>query len=314
MDWIKAHYDRVALVAAAIFLFICAISIWWSAAQFGNKLAAQQQAAPPPKAASPPGKAVELDHAAEKLQQPAQWKFGGRSGLFVPEKHFIGSDNLPATLQTTVVHPPVPNQWFEQFGLPVENADALDEDPDSDGFTNLDEWKGQTNPTDKDSHPDYLTKLSLESATEEPFRFMFSSWVGDTFAINSIDQSEPTQFLKKGDTIRGTAFKIVKFTEKYQPNQYGTNVDVSELLLEHAATKEQLTLVKENVAMSPESVATFVYSWGGRREFEVRKDQEFSLKPLEEIKYKLVDVQSNKAVIINTQKPNQPIEVGPAAP
>ena len=314
MDWIKAHYDRVALVAAATFLFICAISIWWSAAQFGNKLAAQQQAAPPPKAASPPGKAVELDRAAEKLQQPAQWKFGGRSGLFVPEKHFIGSDNLPATLQTTVVHPPVPNQWFEQFGLPVENADALDEDPDSDGFTNLDEWKGQTNPTDKDSHPDYLTKLSLESATEEPFRFMFSSWVGDTFAINSIDQSEPTQFLKKGDTIRGTAFKIVKFTEKYQPNQYGTNLDVSELLLEHAATKEQLTLVKENVAMSPESVATFVYTWGGRREFEVRKDQEFSLKPLEEIKYKLVDVQSNKAVIINTQKPNQPIEVGPAAP
>ena len=314
MDWIKAHYDRVALVAAAIFFFLCAISIWWSAAQFGNKLAAQQQAAPPPKAASPPGKAVELDRAAEKLQQPAQWKFGGRSGLFVPEKHFIGSDNLPATLQTTVVHPPVPNQWFEQFGLPVENADALDEDPDSDGFTNLDEWKGQTNPTDKDSHPDYLTKLSLESATEEPFRFMFSSWVGDTFAINSIDQSEPTQFLKKGDTIRGTAFKIVKFTEKYQPNQYGTNVDVSELLLEHKTTKEQLTLVKENVAMSPESVATFVYSWGGRREFEVRKDQEFSLKPLEEIKYKLVDVQSNKAVIINTQKPNQPIEVGPAAP
>jgi hypothetical protein len=314
MDWIKTHYDRVALVAAAIFLFICAISIWWSAAQFGNKLAAQQQAAPPPKAASPPGKAVELDRAAEKLQQPAQWKFGGRSGLFVPEKHFIGSDNLPATLQTTVVHPPVPNQWFEQFGLPVENADALDEDPDSDGFTNLDEWKGQTNPTDKDSHPDYLTKLNLESATEEPFRFMFSSWVGDTFAINSIDQSEPTQFLNKGDTIRGTAFKIVKFTEKYQPNQYGTNVDVSELLLEHKTTKEQLTLVKENVAMSPESVATFVYSWGGRREFEVRKDQEFSLKPLEEIKYKLVDVQSNKAVIINTQKPNQPIEVGPAAP
>jgi hypothetical protein len=314
MDWIKAHYDRVALVAAAIFLFICAISIWWSAAQFGNKLAAQQQAAPPPKAASPPGKAVELDRAAEKLQQPAQWKFGGRSGLFVPEKHFIGSDNQPATLQTTVVHPPVSNAWFEQFGLPIENADVLDEDPDSDGFTNLDEWKGQTNPTDKDSHPDYLTKLNLESATEEPFRFMFSSWVGDTFAINSIDQSEPTQFLNKGDTIRGTAFKIVKFTEKYQPNQYGTNVDVSELLLEHAATKEQLTLVKEKVAMSPESVATFAYSWGGRREFEVRKDQEFSLKPLEEIKYKLVDVQSNKAVIINTQKPNQPIEVGPAAP
>jgi hypothetical protein len=72
--------------------------------------------------------------------------------------------------------------------------------------------------------------------------------------------------------------------------------------------------VKEKVATSPQSVATFVYTWGGRREFEVRKDQEFSLKPVEEISYKLVDVQSDKAVILNPKTPNQPIEIGFAAP
>jgi hypothetical protein len=49
-------------------------------------------------------------------------------------------------------------------------------------------------------------------------------------------------------------------------------------------------------------------------EFEVRKDEEFSLKPLEEVKYKLVEVQPGKAVIVNTQKPNAPIEIGFAAP
>jgi len=76
----------------------------------------------------------------------------------------------------------------------------------------------------------------------------------------------------------------------------------------------QVTLVKEKVATSPQSVATFVYTWGGRREFEVRKDQEFSLKPVEEITYKLVDVQPNKAVIVNTQKPNARIEIGFAPP
>jgi hypothetical protein len=68
--------------------------------------------------------------------------------------------------------------------------------------------------------------------------------------------------------------------------------------------------VKEKVAISPESVATFVYSWGGPREFQVRKDQEFSLNPLNESKYKLVDVQPSKAVIMNTQKPNDRIEIG----
>jgi len=312
LDWIKAHYDRVALITAAIFLFISAIWIWWSAIQFGNRLIPQQ--APSQKAASPPAVAVELDRAAKELEQPAQWKYSTRSGLFVPERHFIGANGLPATLQNTQVHPPVPNDWFEQFALPIEKGDVLDQDPDGDGFTNLDEWQGGTDPTEKNSHPDYLTKLHLVSAAEEPFGYMFSSWVGGTFQINAVDQSEPTQFLKKGDVIRGTDFKVVKFTEKHDRNQYGTRVDVSELLLEHRESKAQVTLVKEKVATSPQSVATFVYTWGGRNEFEVRKDQEFSLKPVEAIKYKLVDVQSDKAVIVNTETPNAPIEIGFAAP
>src|SRR6266571_251947 len=207
MDWIRAHYDRATLIAAAIFLFISAVLIWWSVIQFGNNLIALQRPALPPKGASPPGEALELDRAAFQLDHPAQWKSSGRSGLFVPERHFIGANGLPATLQNTQVHPPVPNDWFERYGLPIEDADALDQDPDGDGFTNLDEWQGGTDPKNKDSHPDYLTKLHLVSATEEPFRYIFSSRIKDTFGINSIDQSEPTQFLKVGDVIRGTNFK-----------------------------------------------------------------------------------------------------------
>src|SRR5256714_3432805 len=271
-EWIKAHYDRVALVAAGVFLFISAVSIWWNAIQFGNRLVVQPGA--PPKNASPPPVAAELDRATERLQRPSQWKSSTRSGLFVPEKHFIGANGLPATLQNTQVHPPVPNEWFERYGLPIADGDVLDQDPDGDGFTNLDEWYGRTDPNDKNSHPDYLTKLHLVSATEEPFRFMFASWVGGTFALNTIDQSEPTQFLKMGDIIRGTRFKLIKFVEKHARNQYGTNVDVSELVLEHEDNKVPLTLVKEKIATSPQSVATFAYEWGGRREFEVRKDQE----------------------------------------
>ena len=312
LDWIKAHYDRAALMVAALFLFICAVSIWWSAIQFGNRLVTRQP--PRPKAASPPPVAVELDRAAEQLQNPVQWKGSRRSGLFVPEKHFIGADGFPATLQNTQVHAPVPNNWFEKYSLPIEDADVLDQDPDKDGFTNLDEWQGNTDPTKKDSHPDYTTKLNLVSTTEEPFRYIFTSRIKDTFGINTIDQSEPTQFLKIGDVIRGTDFKIVTFTEKRARNKYGINEDVSELFLEHQQSHAQVTLVKGKVATSPQSVATFVYTWGGRLEFDVRKDQEFSLKPVEGLKYKLVEVQPDKAVIVNTQKPKAPIEIGFAAP
>jgi len=134
--------------------------------------------------------------------------------------------------------------------------------------------------------------------------------VNDTFALNTSDLKEPTQFLKIGDSIRGTKFKLVKFTEKYEPNKYGTNIDLSELTLENQETHEQMSLVKEKIMISPESVANFVYTWGERREFAVKKDQEFSLKPEEQIKYKLIDVQPAKAVIVDTQKPNEPIEIG----
>jgi len=313
MPWLRTNYDRVLVMAAAAFLLITAITIWYNATSFSDTFFGQQSG-PPPKPAKPPGRAAELETALDKLHQPPQWTFSSRSGLFVPEKHFIGSNALPTTLQTTQVHPPVPNEWFEQFNLSISDADVLTQDPDADGFTNLDEWQGHTNPIDKNSHPDYVTKLKLKSFSEEPFRLKFSSWTDDTFGINAIDLKEPTQFLKVGDTVAGTRFKIMKFTEKHRTNPATSGEeDVSELLLEHTETHAQLVLVLDKIAISPESVATFSYSWpAGQppREFQVRKDQEFSLKPEEEIKYKLLDVQPAKAVIVNTQKPTELIEIG----
>ena len=307
MTWLRVHYDRVALLAAASFLFCSALLIGRSVSRFGE---AVLTAPPPvPKSATLPPKAVETEQAMERLRQPAQWTFNGRSGLFVPEKHFIGANGLPATLQTTDIHPPVPNDWLEQFALPITDVDVLLQDQDGDGFTNLEEWQSHTSPTDKISHPAFVAKLKMKSLAREPFHLVFASWVNDTFALNANDLKEPTQFLKLGDSIRGTKFTLVKFVEKYDKNQYGTKIDVSELVLENRETREQVTLVKEKVTISPETVANFVYLWGGRREFAVKKDQEFSLKPEERIKYKLVDVRPGEAVIVDIQKPNEAIKV-----
>src|SRR5262245_3686670 len=313
IDWLKTNYDRTVLIAAAVFLFISGLAVWWSAIQFNKRLITPPAVSP--KAAAQPPVAAELDHAAAQLQQPLQWKASTRSGLFVPEKHFIGPDGMPATLENTQVHAPVPNEWFEKYGLPIEDADALEQDPDKDGFTNLDEWQGNTDPTKADSHPDYTTKLRLVSVNEEPFRYIFASRTRDKFGINSIDESEPTQFLKVGDAIRNTGFKIMKFTEKKERNQYGMTMDMSELLLEHEQNHAQLRLVKGQVVTSPQSVARFVYAWGGRKEFEVRKDQEFSLPTAQgDRTYKLVDVRPDRAVIVDTQNPGAQIEIGFAAP
>ena len=121
MDWVKAHYDRVSVIAAAVFLALCSFLIWRSASAFSDSFVAAQTS-PQPKRPAPPGKAADVDAALQRLQQPPQWTFSGRSGLFVPEKHFIGTNGMPATLQNTQVHPPVPNEWLEQFNLPIADA------------------------------------------------------------------------------------------------------------------------------------------------------------------------------------------------
>jgi hypothetical protein len=209
---IRTRYDRVALLGAALFLLCSVLLLARNASHFGES-SLTMPAPPPPKPAVPPPKAFELKQALEALRQPAQWTFSGRSGLFVPEKHFIGANGLPATLQTVEIHPPVPNDWLEQFDLPIAEADVLSQDPDGDGFSNLEEWQNQTDPTNKDSHPAFVAKLKMKSFAREPFHLIFASRVGTTFALNANDLREPTQFLKMGDSIRGTKFAVVKFIE-----------------------------------------------------------------------------------------------------
>src|SRR5207249_10972346 len=107
-----------------------------------------------------------------------------------------------------------------------------------------------------------------------------------------------------------THYQVEKSTEKKEKDRNGNDIDVLEITMENTETHEQLTQVKEKVEITPESVATFVYSWRERRECVVKKDQEFSLPPEGDIRYKLVDVEPAKAVIVSSQKPDTPIEIG----
>ncbi|MBA3272535.1 MAG: hypothetical protein H0T11_01505, partial [Chthoniobacterales bacterium] len=221
-SFLRTHRDGLAVLLSVLFLLGCSFSIWRSASSFDENFATLQPAGSA-KAPAPPEKALEIDNAMAKLRQPPHWTFAGRSGLFVPEKHFIGANGLPTTLETTEVHPPVPNEWLDQFALPIADADVLTQDPDEDGYNNLEEWQNHTNPTDKDSHPPFLVRLKMKSFTREPFRLVFAFTTGDTFGVNTSDLKAPTQFLRLGDMIVGTKFKLTNFTEKYEKNQYGTD-------------------------------------------------------------------------------------------
>ena len=218
---------------------------------------------------------------------------------------------------------PIPNQWFEDHKLPLSDPKVQFGDPDKDGFLNEDEWRGTgatpgaapTDPNSPESHPPYYTKLFLKKWVRVPFRLKFQTYDGDPkkpeamdFQINTLDLRQPSEFLKIGDMVPKTKYKLQKFEFKEVENKKtGETNDVSELTLLNTESNDEIVLVKEQVKDSPDSFASLIYEWPQPQPppFTVKKLQTFALPP--DTKgtdgkpklYKLLDI-SEKSALIQT--------------
>lgn len=317
MDWIKKNYDRFALLLLAVALLGSSAIMVWCVKGF-------QARYEPALAVVSHGKKVALleteplERAELALEKPAAW--GVHPGLlFVSRKYVVGKnaatkENVlidPFEAGSTPLHSPVPNEWFLKNSLEaaILEPDALGQDPDKDGFSNLDEYLGKTNPVDAQSHPSYLTKLRLKRFIKVPFRLKFEAYDEGSFQINTVDVRQPTQFVKIGELIAGTKFKAVKFEKKstLNPNT-GVDRDVSELTVEHTESGLQVVLVVGTEVNSPDQYARFAFLWDGT-EFTVKKLQKFSLKPDSGVEYKLIDIKESEALINNVKTDGDPIKV-----
>jgi hypothetical protein len=266
----------------------------------------------------PPVDLSVIDNSKKELDSPALWNLGDQEGsLFVSIPYIAqGGDLIDPRTSKIPLHPPVPNSWIIDNKLDILDNNVLNEDPDGDGFTNLDEWMGTkgdgsdaTNPNDKNSHPPYWTKLKLVQYIKQPFRLLFATYDGDEkhldqmdFQINTLDVNQPSQFVKIGDMIAGTKFKVMKFESKSQLNpSTGDNTDVSELTVQNTETGDNVVLVLNQVANSPDSFADFRYLWNNT-EFSVKKGKVFALPPETTLRYILIDITDDNALI---QTPTQ---------
>lgn len=301
MDWIKKNYDRVILLVAALLL------LGLSGLLVKNVLGFHQTFSSIRPDASGSTKVREADLAKvstanASVASPSAWKQKG--SLFVSAPYILQNGILvTAEDKEGMWYPPVPNVWLLQNDLDLLNGNVINEDPDKDRFTNKEEFLGESNPRDPKSHPSYLTKLKLLKVDSKPFRLVFAahqdSAEGKIFQINTVDVKQPSQFLKLGDAIPGTRFKIIGFEKKEVLNpRTGSMEDVSELTIEDLQTNGKLVLVLLKMANSPDAYATFRYLWE-EREFKVKKDETFTLAPVEDVTYKLIDTKTTEAVIEN---------------
>jgi hypothetical protein len=312
MDWIKRNYDQFILALVALLLLVLSGLLISSAMSFQQTFAGirgevfHNNAVPPVDMSA-------IKDATAALQNPGKWELRADQGsLFVSIPYIAQGDELidPRTSKTPL-HPPVPNRWIIDHKLDILDNNVLNEDPDGDGFTNLDEWKNvkgdgsdSTDPQDKNSHPPYWTKLRFVQYIKYPFRLLFNAYDGDikkpetmTFQINTVDVQQPSQFVKIGDIINGTKFKVISFAYKDVPNPAtGITRDVSELTVQNTETGDNVALVLETVVNSPDSYALFNYLWANKQ-FQVKLHKEFVLLPEASLRYKLVDIAEDWALI-----------------
>jgi hypothetical protein len=320
MDWIKRRYDQFILLLMALVLLGVSILLILRASAFEENFISGVGRGTDEVT---PLDTARLDQALQDLQQPKGWT-AAHGSLFVSEKYIVRDGQL-VNVDKDRMHEPVPNEWFEEHGLDILDSNILQADADGDGFNNLEEWQAKTDPRNKEKHPPYVTKLRLVKEYDVQFRLVFMSYVNQTFQINTLDVTQPTQFVNMGEIIPGTDFKISRFEEKKRiTGEEGSPIekDVSELTLIEVRlrdpdkgdvakmTKEELqalkpedleetgktvTLVLEQIVNSPDTYAEFIYLFNGQK-LNLQEGQIFTLPP-EGSKYKFIDIEGNEAVI-----------------
>lgn len=298
MDWLKKHFEKVLLAAIAIALLGSAIFLFFNIREFLSLYSSYQvaQAQDNTQAALP---IEDIQKAIVNLRTPASWSRHD-SSLLVSRPYILRDDTLISILEDPrPVYPPVDNSYIVKYNLDYSNENLLSTDPDNDSFTVLEEWMAKTDPTDADSIPPYYTKLRLKQYIRIPFLLKFNGSPddGQTFTINAVSLKTPTQFLKLGEMIDKTPFKLLSY-EKKNIEKDGIPINESEVLIENIENGEKITLVNGKVVDSPTSKAKFVYLLDGS-EIEVKKNDSFSLPQQKDVQYKLIDINDTQAVIQN---------------
>ena len=333
MDWIKKNPAQFTLAIVAVLAIAATAFLFTKVSGFDSNFEGA-------RGTSVSNAAVEkldtktLDEASKAIETPIKWETEKDAPkLFISELYVIHDGKLERP-RGKFFHPPVPNEWLINHKLDLLSATVLNDDPDGDGFTTLEEWNGldavshldmtgvpvmgpdgkplpddSTDPTDARSHPPYHTKLELVRIVYVPFRLRFMSYdinpkkaTDITVAINTIDRGGRTHFKTIGEDIPGTNFKIDSFKQKEAPGADGTTTDVSEVTIINKETGEKVVLPLKKEVDSPDSYGIFRYKWfkpGGPKtaDFPKRRSETFILPPETDKTYKLLEIQGPNAII-----------------
>jgi hypothetical protein len=236
MSWISENYEKT-LVGGAIAVALGLGYLGWAGMQSvdedfsaglkgaGSSDTAVQRADLIPKAEQSLGLKREWTQGRDPQDRPVD--------LFTGVPLFIKStapDKAIDLLKDLPVHPPIPNTWWLESRLDPGFANAPELDPDSDGFTNLQEFEAKTDPQNMHDHPPLIQKLRyvkdeslawvLRPSYGQDGAFPFA-YLDNRRGENRITAAEPVQqgelFFRKG--VQKNRFKLLSSEVRKEINK-----------------------------------------------------------------------------------------------
>lgn len=171
----------------------------------------------------------------------------------------------------------MPNDWERKFGLNANDPADASLDKDGDGFTNLEEYEAQTDPTDKDSHPDYLDSVTVQLPlveTKLPFFFTGTMKTPSGLKFQFKDPTRAKEFdrgvysVLAGEEIGKSGYVAKEYVEKTVEKTMGggmkKKVDASEAVVARKSDgkKVSATIGKKGVPVDVQ--AKLAYARDGK--------------------------------------------------
>lgn len=177
------------------------------------------------------------------------------------------------------------DEWELRYGLNPNDAADADADKDSDGYTNAEEFAAKTDPSDKDSHPDYLDGMALRLPLKEtvlPFYFRSYLKTPSGIRLEFFDPKKRNDYgtlgtryaVLEGEAIGKSGFSAGKFTQqttqvKIEGSNVSRPVDVSSVTVIRKADGKKIELKIDEKRKPVDVQAVLVFDRGEKREFTV---------------------------------------------
>lgn len=164
MSWFSTNYEKAALGGAVVIALGFAYLGWSKLGGVDDEFGMGLKGRGGDKTAVVGAELIPKAMQSMKLDRSLKLAIDGDRPVdtFTGIALFIKSsdpDKPIDLLKDDPVHDPIPNTWWLENRIDPGFADSPNRDPDGDGFSNLEEFVGKTNPNSAKSHPPLIAKL-----------------------------------------------------------------------------------------------------------------------------------------------------------